>query len=150
LTTAFGIVVVCAWLLRAVRPAKLQRVLQYAQVLCGLSISGVYISVWMMYVDRGRAALGSMAGAGFPRHGAMLLLPGTWFGSYIDVVRGHAGRFETTAAIVSLAVLITLAASLRGKLSTDYAVRVAHLSIESTAPAPTAPTGESFLRNERR
>jgi len=150
LTIAFAIVVLSAGLLRVVRPASFRRALQYGQMISGLGLTAAYMIVWTVFAERGRQAIASAVDFTFPRSTAMLLLPGTWFGSYVQVAGGHAGRFESVAAIVSIGVLLLLGTLLRGKLSTDYAVKVAQLSTDVPAPVAADARGASWLRGEQR
>jgi len=147
---ALALVVVCSALLLIVTPQKLQRAVQYTQLVSMLGITIAYVLVWMAILDGGRAAVAAHVDVELPRRAALLLLPPTWFASYVTVAAGSAARFDLVAALLSLVCLGLLAASLRGRLSTDYAVRVAQLATEPAAAARGGGRGRAFLRGERR
>jgi hypothetical protein len=147
----FALVALYGWLVRVVSPGALSRVVAFTQVMALFAIMGSYFAV-SMYLGEWRTANKSFTiDVTLPRNGFTLAYPGTWFGSYISLAMGTAGRFELAAAALSMASIVGLGAVLRGRLSADYAVRIAQLTTDST-PLTTgrAAATWSFLSHERR
>jgi hypothetical protein len=147
----FALIALYGWLVRAVSPGALSRVVGFAQVMAVLAIMGSYLGVWMYLGERGISDRSFTIDVTLPRSAWTLAYPGTWFGSYISLASGTAGRFDLAAAALSVASLVALGAALRGRLSADYAVRITQLTIDATVPTPgQAANTWSFLSHERR
>ena len=69
-----------------------------------------------------------MAQLELPKSVGLLLLPSTWFASYLELAAGRTTAFEIVPALASVALLAGLAATLTGRLSLEYADRLAALT----------------------
>ena len=150
LATTFAMVVVVCRLQQMFRPAVLQRAVAVTQMLATFAFTGLYLIVWMRYVAGGAQALRSSLSLELPRTAWLLAFPGTWFGAYVEIARGRAGPFEIAAAGLSVAAIGALAAMLKGRLSADYAIRVAGQTTDAPAAPARTPRLRSFLTGERR
>lgn len=150
LATTFAVVVFHGWLLGAIRPARLARAVVYAQALSILVFMAVYVAGLMRFVDMAPSGVSLAVTTVLARSAWTLWYPGTWFASYVEIASGHAGRFELTAAALSVVLLAGLAAALRGRLSTQYALRVAEMTAEPDTTAGRAGRAWAFLQPETR
>lgn len=128
-TTALGAVIVYAWLVGRVSPARVSRALTYAQ----LALSVIAYSAFALVPD-----LLSRRGAFdlvLPRTAWLHVHPAIWFARYLEIADGvwGAGQIVPAAASVTLMGALVLLAS--GRLSLEYAERLGELSVAS-APAP--------------
>ena len=145
------LVTLYGWLVRAVRPAALSRVIAFAQLLAVVAIMGSYMAVWMYLGKRGMSEQLFTIDVTLPRTAWTFLYPGTWFGSYVSLASGARGRFELAAAAVSVGSLVALGAMMRGRLSAGYAARIVQLTTDATTPATGRAAGTwAFLSHERR
>jgi ABC-2 type transport system permease protein len=111
-----------ATLLRWVGPTALKRALSYIQL--GMSFV-VYGGYFMISRILSKSALASFT---LPKTAWLLAFPATWFASYLELAAGRTGLFEVVPAVLSVAVLVALFATLGGRLSLDYSERIAALS----------------------
>ena len=137
-----------AWLLTFAGPARLGRLVSYAQL---VSSSVVYLGIATV---SGSAVRHVLSGVGMPTTAWVLVYPGTWFGSYVAL---GAGRFEPAlfaGAALSLLCVGSIVWSLGGKLSLSYSERLASLATLAAARRTSEPTGRwrlpFFRRDEPR
>jgi hypothetical protein len=155
LTTTFALMGLYGWLVRILRPSLFTLLIGWVPVACFVAVIGVFAYAAFQFLDAAVPTLNLMEGlslaeAHLPRTTWMLAFPPVWFASCIEIVRGSAGAFEWSAAFMSLAALAGAIVMMRGRLSADFAIRVAQIA---SASAPRlAPRRElpSFLRGERR
>jgi hypothetical protein len=74
---------------------------------------------------------GLLADLSLPRTPWLILLPSTWFASYLELAAGSARLLDLIPAIGSLCVLGFLATRLQGKMSLEYAARLGEISSSS-------------------
>ena len=126
---ALFMVTMYAWLLRVVGAARIKRLLSYVQFVMSFLVYGGYFFVSRLLSERMLAALT------LPKTVPVLLLPPTWFASYLELAAGRTSAMEVVPAVFSVAALVALAVTVGGRLSLDYADRLGALSTAtSTAP----------------
>ena len=150
-TTAFFVVGGYGWLLTILPASRLKYALSYLQLAATFL---VYSSYFLLPRLIGQE---SMQHFTMPRTGWVLLVPGTWYASLIETVAGTERPAPIQLALAGLTLLLAAAAAYStggGRLSLDYADRLAELMIDSTSDASTAATrvraGRVFRDGERR
>jgi ABC-2 type transport system permease protein len=148
-TAALLVIGVYGWLLKLLPASRLKYALSYLQLAATFLIYGSYFLLPRLI---GQDALREFS---MPRTGWVLFVPGTWYASLVELV----GTGQTTPIQFALAdltlVLAAVAISIAGgRLSLDYADRLADLMIDSTSDAGSAKTrlraGRVFRDGERR
>jgi hypothetical protein len=143
--TALTMVVSYGWLLRTVGADRLKRVLSYVQFLVSFLVYGGYFALSRVL------QVGVMAQLELPKSVGLLLLPSTWFASYLELAAGRTTAFEVVPALASVALLAVLAATLTGRLSLEYADRLAALTTVTAPPRPQSRLPALlFTRDEAR
>jgi hypothetical protein len=144
--TALAMVAAYGWLIRTVGADRLKRTLSYVQFLLSFFVYGGYFALSRVF------QVGLMAQAELPKSPLLLLLPPTWFGSYVEIAAGRTTVLEIVPALASLAVFIGLATILGGKLSLEYADRLAALTTVSAPVTRSRGRRPAFLftRDEAR
>ena len=127
---AFAMVGVYSWLLRSVGAARIKRALSYLQFVFSFLVYGGYFVVSRLL---SRQLLASMA---LPKTVWVLMIPSTWFASYLELGAGRWSPLETVPAAVSLVGLVGLALLIGGRLSLDYADRLGAIASATAAPQP--------------
>src|SRR5262245_35530418 len=114
LTIALGY----AFVLRRVGPDAIERALSYVQFVMGFAVYGtqLLLSSWSS-----RAAISSWT---MPETWWLMLYPGTWFGSYLDLASNGPSIRAGLLALASLMLLIVLSSRLGGRLSLAYSERL--------------------------
>jgi hypothetical protein len=107
-----------ASLISRIGPARIKRVLSYVQFVFSFFVYGGYFV--LMRLMSGSA----LAGLTLRKTAWLLLLPPTWFGSYLEIAAGRRSLMELVPAAMTIVVLILLASALGGRLSLDYAERL--------------------------
>jgi ABC-2 type transport system permease protein len=145
-TTALLMVVAYGWLVRTIGPQRLKRVLSYVQFLLSFVVYGGYFALSRLL----QASV--VAQIELPKSPWLLLFPPAWFASYLELAAGRASAFEIVAALVSLTVMAALATALSGRLSLEYADRLAALTTLSAPAATVRARRPAFLftRDEAR
>jgi hypothetical protein len=144
--TAATVVAGYSTILRLVGPARLQRLLGYAQITI---VFLAYVAViFVMQMMRGS----SLASATMPRGAWLFFVPPAWFASYVEIASGIATPdvwFRAALSIVFVAALFVL---LRGPLAADYGDRLGQLAAVTSAPsaAPSVRRALLFTRDEAR
>jgi hypothetical protein len=129
---ALTMVVVYASLLRLIGPARIRRVLSYVQFIFSFFVYGGYF-VLMRLVSES-----ALAGFTLDKTVWMLLLPPAWFASYLEIAAGRVSLMELIPAAASVGALVTLGVALGGRLSLDYAERLAAIAAGARA-VPARP-----------
>ena len=144
--TSLTMIVAYAWLMRMVGPDRLKRVLSYVQFLLSFVVYGGYFAL------SGVFRVGMLAQHELRKSVLLLLVPPTWFASYLELAAGRTSAFEVVPVLVSLAVFGVLISTLGGRLSLEYADRLAALTTVSAPvvrPASRLPA-ILFTRDEAR
>jgi len=139
MATALTMIVGYAWLMRMVGAQRLKRVLSYVQFLMSFVVYGGYFMLSRLF------QVGIVARLELPKSPWLLLLPPAWFASYLEVAAGRTSAAEILPILASLAALGLLTVMLGGRLSLEYADRLAALAAVSTQVAPSRPTRRGFL-----
>jgi hypothetical protein len=126
------IVAAYSWLMQRVGARRLRNVLSYMQMFTGLLVYGGF---FLTMEGVGRQMLASFT---VERTGWLLLLPATWFTSWVEVAAGSTLGLDVAAVIGSIVVLAWLGTRLRGRLSLEYSERLGVLASETTAASPSA------------
>jgi hypothetical protein len=142
------LVYIYAGMLRVIHPGKLRRVVGYIQLAMSFFIGFSYLFLTdTLYAKR----LGSIA---LPKQTWFLLLPPTWFASYLELALGNWRPAELFSAILSLTALGLLFAGARGKLALGYADRLSSaMATGEEAKKVSAPNHRQswlFGKNESR
>lgn len=133
-TVTLTMVVAYAGLMRYIGAARLKRVLSYVQFLFSFLVYGGFFLFSRLVSE---SAFSSFA---FEKSPWILLLPPTWFASYLDLAAGRTSALEIVPALASLAALSALALAIAGRLSLDYADRLGAIATASaTASNARAP-----------
>ena len=127
--TTLAILAAYAAILRTFGAERIRRVLSYAQLIMSFAMYGGFLA------GTDRLARVAAARGALSRSRWLLLAPPTWFGSYVEIARGHAGGVHVVLALASIALLAGLASTLGGRLSLDYSQRIA----ESMARSESRP-----------
>ncbi len=115
---AFGMVAVYSWLLRVIGAQRIKRVLSYVQFAFSFFVYGGYFAVSRLISKQLLASLS------LPKTVWVLMLPPTWFASYVDLAAGNWSAAEIVPAAVSLLAIAGLAALISGRLSLEYSDRI--------------------------
>jgi ABC-2 type transport system permease protein len=147
-TAALLVIGLYGWLLTLLPPSRLKHALTYLQLAATFLI---YSSYFLLPRLIGQDELQQFT---MPRSGWVLFIPGTWYAGGVEAAAGQTTPIQL--ALAGLTVLlaagsVTLAG---GRLSLDYADRLADLMIDSTGDAATAKarvrSGRIFRDGERR
>src|SRR5262245_38443183 len=116
--TTLAITLVYATVLRAAGPQAIERVMSYVQLIMSFAVYGTQI-----VLSRGlsRAALSTLT---MPDSRWLLLYPGTWFGSYLEVASGRGSTQAVILSLASVALVVAMASRLGGRLSLAYSERL--------------------------
>jgi ABC-2 type transport system permease protein len=147
-TTTFLAIGAYVLLLHYVSTARLSRALTYLQLGATFLVYGSYFALPRLIGE------GLRAGRLVDPDGWILVLPGTWFASYAAIVTGHASTMHVALAALTLVILAIGMSLTAGRVSLDYADRLALLT-SSTASRPdeisrSVRTGWLFRDGERR
>ena len=136
LATALVILMGYAWMLQRVGADRLKRALSYVQLVMSFAIYGGYFLMSSSVAE-------NMATMTVRKTTWVLLYPGAWFASYLDLAAGHRGTLEWVPALASVALLGLVATGLGGRLSLDYSARLADIAATPVKQkkTPAARTG---------
>jgi hypothetical protein len=146
LAMTFALVTLYGTLLRMFGAARLQKMMGYLQMSVGiLAYGGI---VLLLQVVGARV----VAGASMPREPWLVLVPPAWFASYLEIAIGRTDWNTWIRAGLSMALLFSLLAALRGPLGVSYAERLGELTATPRPQAPPTRRRPSWLftRDERR
>jgi hypothetical protein len=132
-----------AWMLRLVGPEAIKRALSYVQLVMSFAVYGGYILIPRIFT---RALI---SGVAIRKTLWILLFPGTWFASYLDLASGKTGPMEVAPALLSILALAGLAAGASGRLSLAYSERLGAITTEARRVTRTkASTARGVLFRE--
>jgi hypothetical protein len=100
------------------RPQAIERVMSYVQLVMSFAVYGMQI-----VLSRGlsRAALSTLT---MPDSRWLLVYPGTWFGSYLELASGRVSAQAVILSFASIALVAAMASRLGGRLSLAYSERL--------------------------
>ncbi len=124
-----------AALLGRVHPRRLTRALSYLQLLASMLFLGGYYLATLAFEQ---SRLQRLSFAELPW---LWLDPASWFAAFVPIAGGTAGHAEWIAAVAAVAVTLGCVPLASGRLSLDYAERLADISTASEAAAG----GRSFV-----
>jgi hypothetical protein len=166
-TSALFVIGAYGWLLKLLPASRLKHALTYLQLAATFAVYASYFMLPRLIGDH------AMQQFTMPHTGWVLAVPGTWYASFVNIA-AHAsaaahGFISTQTptptpiqfppehlALAGLTILLAIAgiAISGGRLSLDYADRLADLMIDSTSTAETAAApvraGRLFRDGERR
>ena len=132
-----AVVATYGWLLRSVGPARLMRVMSYAQLAANTL-------VWVGFFLMTQGLVGELArNATLGSNASLLVFPGIWFASAVPVVAGEADWRAWTGLALTAATFVMLVRAIGGKLSLEYAAALGRLS--ATAAPVASPSGSSTV-----
>lgn len=132
ITVTLAITIAYASIMRRIGVQRLRSVLSYVQIVTGLVLYGAFF----LFTDD--AAKNVLTSLELEKTPLLLLYPGTWYASWIELAAGRAGATEIVPTLVSLLVLGLLALAMRGRLSMDHAERLGALATATSTPRARA------------
>ena len=136
---AFLMVAAYAWLLRLVGADRLKRVLSYLQFGFSFLVYGGFFFVSRVLSEN------MLATMSLPKTAAVLLIPSTWFASYLEIAAGRLSTLELIPAAVSIGALAGLFVLISGRLSLDYADRLGAIASVASPVIPSRPPARRRL-----
>jgi hypothetical protein len=137
-----------AWAMQAVGQDLIERVLSYVQIVMSFAVYG---GQFILSRTVSRATLMSLS---LPKTWWVLLYPGTWFASYLEIADGKLSALELLPAMASVALLVTMAMQLGGRLSLAYSERLGALTaatrVRASATAGSRRSPRLFTTGEAR
>ena len=131
-------------LLAIVGTARLHRAVGYLQLLAGvLSYGGLLLTSRFL-------ANSALARMSMPDQWWIVLLPPSWFASYLELASGATNSTTLLRAALSVSTLTALAFVLRGRLGVEYAGRLAEVPGATTKGESSATQTPFFRRGEAR
>lgn len=133
MTVTLAIVAGYAGLARAVGPNRLRSLLSWLQLVYSFAVYGSYFLVAEV-IERS-----ALTGFTLPWSPWLLLYPGTWFASYIELAAGPERAAHVPGVLASVAMMAVLLKGMRGRLSLDYVERLGALASASES-RPARPS----------
>ncbi len=130
--TTLAIALGYATVLRAVGPDAIERVLSYVQMLMGFAVYGG------QFLISGLLSRTAPATWSLPASPLILLYPGTWFGSYLELASGRGSTGAIACAAASVIALVLMASRLGGRLSLQYSEALGAMTVAARARAAAA------------
>jgi hypothetical protein len=127
--TTLAIALGYATVLRAVGPDAIERVLSYVQMIMSFAVYGGQFLISGLL---SRAAPGSWT---LPASPWVLLYPGTWFGSYLELASGRTSVVALACAAASVVAVLLMASQLAGRLSLQYSETLGAMTVAARARA---------------
>ena len=132
MATTLAIALGYATVLRSVGPDAIERVLSYVQMVMSFAVYGGQFLI-SGFVSRATPGNWTM-----PASSWVLLYPGTWFGSYLELASGRTSTSVLASAAVSAAVVLVMASRLGGRLSLQYSETLGAMTVAARARAVQA------------
>jgi hypothetical protein len=127
ITVTLAMMVLYVWIIRWVDGRRLVTILSIVQACIALLLAAAaYAAITL-------TSPGGLSSIALPKTSLVLLYPGTWFASYIELAAGRFGTAEALAAAVPPAAL-TLLVLAGSRLAPGYQARMGALSMSTTAP----------------
>jgi hypothetical protein len=145
IVVTFAVVASYAALLRVIGGARLQRAVAYIQLGAGVLAYGGYFLTMEAF---GRTALSRAA---MPDSNWLFLVPPAWFASYIELAANQGTAASWVRVALSLALIGGLVPLLRGRVTADYADKLAETAIQPAMRTAAEPRpAVIFARDEPR
>lgn len=128
-TTALAMVLAYGSLVQRVSAQRLSRALTYLQLALSFVLYGGYMLLPELFQRLGVAHMS------LRKTTAVLLFPPSWFASYVDIARAQLGMREVVPALAAGGLLVLAARAASGKISLEFAERLAAMSVSAT-PRP--------------
>jgi hypothetical protein len=139
MATTLAIVLGYATVLRAVGPDAIERVLSYVQMIMSFAVYGGQFLISGLL---SRATPGAWT---LPASTWVLLFPGTWFGSYLELASGRTSVGALACAAASVVAVVVMASQLGGRLSLQYSETLGAMTVAARARA-----GRELEKRKRR
>jgi len=130
--TTLAIALSYATVLRAVGPDAIERVLSYVQMIMGFAVYG---GQFLISGVLSRTAPGTWS---LPASPLILLYPGTWFGSYLELASGRTSAGAIASAAASIVAVVLMGSQLGGRLSLQYSEALGAMTVAARARAASA------------
>jgi len=130
--TTLAIALSYATVLRAVGPDAIERVLSYVQMIMGFAVYG---GQFLISGVLSRTAPGTWS---LPASPFILLYPGTWFGSYLELASGRTSVGAIAGAAASIVAVVLMGSQLGGRLSLQYSEALGAMTVAARARAASA------------
>jgi len=130
--TTLAIALGYATVLRAVGPDAIERVLSYVQMIMGFAVYG---GQFLISGVLSRTAPGAWS---LPASPLILLYPGTWFGSYLELASGRTSVGAIAGAAASIVAVVLMGSQLGGRLSLQYSEALGAMTVAARARAASA------------
>jgi amino acid transporter len=121
-----------ATVLRAVGPDAIERVLSYVQMVMGFAVYGG------QFLISGVLSRTAPATWSLPASPLILLYPGTWFGSYLELASGRTNAGAIACAAASIVAVVLMGSQLGGRLSLQYSEALGAMTVAARARAASA------------
>jgi hypothetical protein len=146
MASALALIALYGWALGIAGAHRVKRWVSYLQVVVGFAWVAGYIVAIRLIVDD------ITLERPVDRLWWVWLYPGTWFGSYVSIASGDPGWSRWAGVSASIVCLAGLVAAVHGRMSLEYAERVAALDAGSSGPAAAQRSWHprSFLSHETR
>ena len=119
---ALGVLLGYASMVRFFGASALKHALSYVQLVMSFLIYGGYFFLSQSAMAK------VLGGSSLPKSPWLLIYPGTWFASYLEVADGRAGTYELTAVALSVIGLALLITGLGGRMSLAYSEKLGALT----------------------
>ena len=130
--TTLAIALGYSTVLRAVGPDAIERVLSYVQMVMSFVVYGGQFLISGV-LTRARPGTWSL-----PASPLILLYPGTWFGSYLELASGRTSASAIACAAASVVAVALMASRLGGRLSLQYSQTLGAMTVVARARAAAA------------
>ena len=130
--TTLAIALGYSTVLRAVGPDAIERVLSYVQMVMGFAVYG---GQFLISGVLSRTAPGTWS---LPASSLILLYPGTWFGSYLELASGRTSAGAIACAAASIVAVVLMGSQLGGRLSLQYSEALGAMTVAARARAASA------------
>jgi len=127
--TTLAIALGYATVLRAIGPDAIERVLSYVQMVMGFALYG---GQFLISGVLSRSSPGSWS---LPSSSWVLLYPGTWFGSYLELASGRRSVGAVTCAVASAVAVLLMTSRLGRRLSLRYSETLGAMTVAARARA---------------
>jgi amino acid transporter len=132
MATTLAIALGYASVLRAVGADAIERVLSYVQMVMSFAVYG---GQFVISGVLSRAAPGTWT---LPSSPWVLLYPGTWFGSYLELASGRTSVGALICAGASAVAVVLMTSRLGGRLSLHYSATLGALTVAARSRAANA------------
>jgi hypothetical protein len=137
--TTLAIALGYATVLRAAGPDAIERVLSYVQMVMGFAVYGG------QFLISGLLSRAVPASWTLPASPWVLIYPGTWFGSYLELASGRSSVGAAACAAASVIMLVLMGSRLSGRLSLQYSESLGAMTV--AARAREASAAEKRMRS---